>query len=227
MECALWLNRRKVYSADEIAEAPDIAALRGYFLAGSLVEWLNEHGGEHYAKKLAKLRSDDPKLNEKLARIFGGSPSDGKRFGDGSVSPASGSMSSSLPGSFIWSALSSYGSFTRSWKELLTSFRLGSYVFGSGMHEWEWEWLFRMYRSGSFTSFGFTSFGAFKRSRFFNVIGYGSFGSFTFGSFWGNIGSFPLPEAIDLDCLDEYDRIMLETLMMCPLDRFGYGIHNI
>lgn len=241
MDCALWLNRRKVYSADEIAADPDIASLRGYFLAGSLVEWLNGHGGERYAKKLAKLRSDDPKLNEKLAKIFGGSPAVGKRFGEGSPAETGGisrpcslpsAVGSYAPSSYVYSALSSYGSFMRSWEFLLGgSFRAGSYSFESGMHEWEWEWeqLFRLYRQGSFTLGSFTSYSAREWARLFGAIRYGSFGSFSFGSFWslGNFGSFPFPDIIDPSCLDEYDRIMLETLMICPLDRFGYGIHNI
>lgn len=227
MDCALWLNRRKVYSADEIAEAPDIPALRGYFLAGSLVGWLNDHGGERYAKKLAKLRRDDPELNGRLAEIFGGSPEDGRRFEGGGQTSPSENMPEGTAGSFIRSA-GSYGSFS---EKHIASFRFGntsgSYAPGSGIHEWEWEWLLRTY--GSFTSFGFGSFGAFGRARHFNIINLGSFGSFSFGSFWsmGNFGSFPVPEAVDPDCLDEYDRIMLETLLLCPLDRFGYGIHNI
>lgn len=240
MECALWLNRRKVYSADEIASSPDIASLRGYFLAGSLIGWLNEHGGAHYARELGMLRCDDPELNEKLAEIFGGSPEDGLRFGEGGSesAPASVQVGSSLVfrgtsavGSGSFSLPSSYGSLARAWGVSAGSFRLGSGGFGSGTHEWEWEWewLFRAYRGGSFTSFSAASFGAFGRARFFGAIRSGSFGSFSFGSFWsmGHFGSFPLPGTIDLECLDEYDRIMLETLMLCPLDRFGYGIHNI
>lgn len=235
MDCALWLNRRKVYSAAEIADDPDIASLRGYFLAGSLVEWLNGHGGGDYAKKLAKLSPDDPALNGKLAKIFGGSPALGKRFGDGNAPAAScnapsGSTStalgSGLPGSYAYSAPSSFGSFPRGRET--TSYRFGSFAAGSGTHEWEWEWewLFNMYGQGSFALGSFTSFAASERARLFGAIKYGSFGSFGyFGSF--PFGSFPVSEVFDPNYLDEYDRIMLETLMMCPLDRFGYGIHNI
>lgn len=256
MDCALWLNRRKIYTADDIAGAPDIASLRGYFLAGSLVEWLREHGGERYARKLAKLRPDDPELNEKLARIFGGS-AEGKRFGEGAPDETGGSVyPGSMPaaiGSMRISSYSSYsfmtGSFGTSGSALISllggsfrsgSYRFGSYYFGSGMHEWEWEWLFNLYKSGSFSRGSFTSFHEWEWEWLFRTLRSGSFsggsfgfgGSFRFGSFWrfvdtGSFGSLYMPFAEDIAALDEYDRIMLETLMRCPLDRFGYGIHNI
>lgn len=243
MDCALWLNRRKIRSADEIAGNSDIASLRGYFLAGSLIEWLNEHGGEHYAEKLSELRPDDPELNIKLAEIFGGSVG-GKRFGDGA--PLSDSFpdartnmrigsggtfgSGGALGSFGASGSAGYFGSGYAWGGSGGSFSFGSRFFGSGMHEWEWEWLFNFYKSGSF-SFG--SFGSFHEWEWlFEIFRSGSFsvGSFKFGSFWGEgrfFGSLYLPFAKGISALDEYDRIMFETLMMCPLDRFGYGIHNI
>lgn len=255
MDCALWLNRRKIRTAAEIAGEPDIASLRGYFLAGSLVGWLREHGGGQYAKKLEKLSADDPELNEKLADIFGGSACGHKSFGEGAPQTAVGAVgfpSSVLPcsltaalssfdfgsaGSYGYSEISSFGSFLHSWELFLSSFLSGSYTFGSGMHEWEWEWLFELYKSGSFTLGSFTSFHEWEWEWLFRAIrsgsfAGGSFGSFNFGSFWrfGDFGSwigFALPFTEDFDLLDEYDRIMLETLIKCPLDRFGYGIHNI
>ncbi|MBD5384129.1 MAG: hypothetical protein HDR72_03910 [Ruminococcaceae bacterium] len=242
MDCALWLNRRKIYSADEIAGDPDIASLRGYFLAGSLVEWLRGHGGERYAKKLSKLRPDDPELNEKLAKIFGGS-AEGKRFGEGvPVPPDSVSVYGSISSAAIGMRLSSYGSYSLTtgsvgsgrWISLSGgSFRFGSYFFGSGMHEWEWEWLFNLYKTGSFSFGSFTSFYEWEWEWLFEMFRSGSFtASFGFGSFWrfgypGSFGSLYMPFTNDISLLDEYDRIMLETLMRCPLDRFGYGIHNI
>lgn len=250
MDCALWLNRRKIYSADEIAGDPDIASLRGYFLAGSLVEWLRGHGGERYAKKLSKLSPDDPCLNEKLAKIFGGS-AEGKRFGEdahietahtgGAPNEASGvSPTGSMPGSFGGIVLGSYGSYSLGsgsfgggrWVSLLGgSFRFGSYFFGSGMHEWEWEWLFGLYKSGSFSFGSFSSFHEWEWEWLFEMFRSGSFTG-SFGSFWrfgypSGFGSLCMPLTNDITMLDEYDRIMLETLMGCPLDRFGYGIHNI
>lgn len=251
MHCALWLNKRKINSADEIANDPDIASLRGYFLAGSLVGWLREHGGERYAKKLEKLRPDDPELNEKLAKIFGGT-AEGKRFGEGSrtggapdetggvslsgsMPAALGSMQLSSSGSYSLMT-SSFGSGRHAWVSLFGgSFRFGSYFFGSGMHEWEWEWewLLGLYKSGSFSLGSFTSFHEWEWEWLFETFRSGSFtGSFGIGSFWrfgypSSFGSLYMPFTNDIAALDEYDRIMLETLLRCPLDRFGYGIHNI
>lgn len=244
VKCALWLNKRRVHCAAEIPENLDVASLRGYFIAGSLVDWLRENGGQVYADELSRLSADDPHLNEKIANIFGGKTLGVKSFGDaaencGAASaPLCGTLgafgssgifvSSGLssysflgsfgPGSFgafeeLWRRISSggFGSFG-SWNYLMWEWlfsllrrRYGSYsfaassrFFGSGYWEWEWEWLFR---AGSFT--------------------YGSFGSFPFGmaDMFGSFVNFPI--------LDEYDRIMFETLMICPLDRFGYGIHNV
>lgn len=229
MDYALWLNRHKVRTAAEIADNPDIASLRGYFLAGALVEWLYEHGGEHLAKKMEKLSRDDPELNDKLSEIFGADASECKSFGSGQSDhayssaclPESGSLSAAPSsyntgsfGSYNYAAISSFGSFLRTWEFSSGSFLSGSYSFGSGMHEWEWEWLFRVIRSGSFAG------GSFVTGSFFHFL---AFGSRTFGSF----GSLTAPMPILSETLDEYDRIMLETLMKCPLDRFGYGIHNI
>lgn len=258
MDCALWLNRHKIRTAAEIAEAPDIASLRGYFIAGSLVGWLREHGGEKLAEKLETLSPDAPDLNEKLAEIFGGSAEGHKRFGEG-VPETSGGASENLSsaftcslkavlssfefgssGSYGYSEITSFGSLLHGWELFLGSFLYGSYTFGSGMHEWEWEQFFALYKSGSFTFGSFASFHEWEWEWLFRAFrsesfggSFGSFGSFGFGSFWrfGNFGgsmgslSIPFPESFDL--LDEYDRIMLETLMRCPLDRFGYGIHNI
>lgn len=262
MECALWLNRRKVRHASEIHDNLDVASLRGYFLAGSLSEWLCENGGEAYAKKLAGLSPDDPKLNEKLARIFGGKANFGKALNtapqDGSERRSTAGSSFTPPssfrftefgsGSFTYSELTSFGEFWELLRKLQSgSFAGGSYLTGSFA---QWEWLFALYRrwySGSFTfgSFSFGSFhewewewlwrvfgggGSYSASSFNNIFGSFGFGlSGLFGSF-GFIGGKALG-SLDLitfmNTLDEYDRIMFETLMICPLDRFGYGIHNI
>lgn len=256
MDCALWLNRRKIRTAAEIAEAPDIASLRGYFIAGSLVGWLREHGGEQYAEKLEKLSPDDTELNERLAGIFGGSTCGHKGFGEGtpemsgdahenSPSTLTHSLTAVLSSfefgsadSYNYSEITSFGSLLHSWEFFLGSFLSGSYTFGRGMHEWEWEQFFALYKSGSFTFGSFTSFGEWEWEWLFRALRFGSletgsFSSFNFGSFWrfenfgGSMGSLPMPFPEDFDLLDEYDRIMLETLMKCPLDRFGYGIHNI
>lgn len=276
MNCALWLNKRKVRRASEIPDNLDVASLRGYFLAGSLSEWLCENGGEEYAEKLAELSADDPALNEKLAEIFGGKAYLGKAMNiapqapcersNGAESRTQGSFAGSFTlqssfaarnsfrftgftsstsftgGSFSYAELTSFGGFWEflskvqsgsfsggsfawgsfsQWEwlfELYKHWYGGSFTFRSGSfgsyHQWEWEWLFKLFGGGSFSAASFTSFA-------------GGFGSFDlFGLFGGKpLGSFERLRL--LDTLDEYDRIMYETLMFCPLDRFGYGIHNI
>lgn len=251
MDCALWLNRRKVFRADEIHNNADIASLRGYFLGGSLCKWLRSHGGDSFADMLDELSPDDPDLNEKLTRIFCGSaateiPSiklDATSAGD----PAPRAVCSSahgLPcsrgiffgtdnnGSFGGSfARGSFGSYFGNYFGSYRFGSFGSYKLGSFMNEWEWEWVLGSFRrsAGSFAgtsyragSFGFGSFGSFR---------YGSFGSFRFGSFVNGMlpfGVFPRDKYGSLVMfMDEYDRIMYETLKKCPLDRFGYGIHII
>ena len=300
MDCALWLDKKKVYSAEQIPENPDLAALRGYFLGGSLVSWLRGPGGEEYARRLSKLSPDDPELNEKIAEIFDigengakAPPINSKGFGGASCADKAASPCSYLPeyfssgfGSFPFSSvffpvssgflssfsfetgsfgslrnfLGSYGGlFGGSFAGAYGSYNIGSfenffglyeYFFGSfknfsggsfNLWEWEWEWLWRYfssfsYGSFSFGSYSFESFGGFGSfSEWLRLLGiFGSFGLEYFGSFWslagfGNFGSFgsfaPIPFA--RLPLDEYDLIMLKTLCDCPLDRFGYGIHNI
>lgn len=241
MNCALWLNKHKIYRASEIPENLDAASLRGYFLAGSLIDWLRANGGDEYAEKLSQLSPDDEALNQKLAAIFGGDPLPVKALGSECNVPSvttsqtvlqSSSCLSSYP---ISSLPQSFESADNSWKTQQTG-SFGSFEFGSHL---QWAWLFTMLAQGhgSFTFGSFTSFHEWEWEWLLRLFGgYGSFGSFYFGSF-GNLtfnwlseffGSFS-PNAFfpDLSELDEYDRIMLETLMNCPLDRFGYGIHNI
>ena len=278
MNCALWLNKQKVQHASKIPENLDVASLRGYFLAGSLIEWLRENGGEEYAEKLSKISADDPELNKKIAEIFGGKPLRSKPMRTASDKPsgqspshtpdAPGSAVSSyrMPssralgsvhyengfgslGSFSYLQLSSFREF---WNYLQNfgissfgSFRIGSYsqwewlfaLFGRGygsfnigsfssFHEWEWEWLFRLFTGSGGGSFSMSSFGSFYM-RFWRGL-FGNFGSFSgLGSFNGSAGSIAFADPPQFPVLDEYDRIMLETLMRCPLDRFGYGVHNI
>ena len=307
MDCALWLNRRKIFTAAEISGNLDVASLRGYLLAGTLIEWLNEHGGKRYAAALSKLSPDDERLNEKIADIFGSKPSPFKELNGGSTNAAAdlpkvpdtniGSLYaflSSYPigsaGSYNYAALSSFGSFQSilTFAENSGSYSLlslGSYSFGSlssgsfsfgsfgqwewlfgllygygsfsansfsfgSFHQWEWEWLFRLlYGYGSFSanSFALGSFHQWEWEWLFRLLyGYGSFsaGSFPFGSFglesllkmlfanhgsfgYGSFGSTVRADPKNGIFLDEYDLIMLQTLANCPLDRFGYGIHNI
>lgn len=254
MDCALWLNRRKIFSASEISDNLDTASLLGYFAAGSLVEWLYEHGGEEYAKKLEKLSPADPDIRGKIETVFTGKPAAYRKLGSenavkrGSGSPlccsyrpssARGSFRLGSGGSFVLSSfLKSFQTSSGSFYNYVGSFYLGSFLFGRGFHEWEWEWekfFGSFYRGSFYLGSGFSARLAFLRS--FGSFHFGSFsigsyrfGSFKFGSFGGN-GSWgvenPLWLPLFLQNLDEYDRIMLMSLYGCPLNQFGYGIHNI
>ena len=249
MDCALWLNRRKVFSASEISDNLDTASLLGYFVAGSLVEWLYEHGGEEYAKKLEKLSPADSDIRGKIEAVFKGKPTAYRTLGsENTVKCAAGGISycsyrpssvpSSMRGSFRFGSGSFLlGSFLRSFRtssgsfyNYIGSFYLGSFLFGSGFHEWEWEWEWEKFFGSFFnTSFRFGS-GIAAKLAFLRNFGSYRFGSYNFGSF-GGTGSFDagnLPELPEfLQNLDEYDRIMLMSLYGCPLNQFGYGIHNI
>lgn len=236
MDCSLWFGRCRINSASEIAEHFDMASLRGYFLGGSLIEWLREHGGEQQAEQLEVLDPSDPELDRHLAQVFGvAAPSTSQIFsGYEKVRevPAAGSYNGSFAagsgfglnfgsfaGSYLWSyAGSYYGSFFGSYAGSFAKFSLW---------EWEWEWRFggSFYRSSG--SFGGTSWsGSFMGGSFWLggsfALGssfYGA-GSYPFGSFPAGYGSFIISA-------DEYDRIMYECLHRCPLDCFGYGIHII
>ena len=177
MDCALWLNKHKIYSADEIPRYPDIAALRGYYLGGSLEKWLREHNGEDYADRLSALSCDDGDLNNALAEIFGGKSSISLKEMRGELSEKDFQPLFSEYGSY---PRGSYGSYR------FGSFPIGSFRFGS-FHEWEWEWFFRY---GSFGSYrlGSFRFGSFHEWEWEWLLRYGSFGSSRLGSF--RFGSF-------------------------------------
>ena len=203
MNCSLWFGRCRVNNASEIAEHFDLASVRGYFLGGSLAEWLREHGGEQQAAELDALDPKDPALDRRLAEIFGQAPRAEKKVFTGTAAAGccsggagygSGSSfrGSDFPGSFsLTSFLGNFGYGSG-------SFFSGSYSVGSfgGFRMWEWEWEWRY--SSFLGSFGGGSFPG-------SGMGYGS--------------RFITP--------DEYDRIMYETLRRCPLDCFGYGIHIV
>ncbi len=242
MKCALWLNKTKIFSADEIPENFDAAALRGYFFAGSLVPWLRENGGERYADKLEGLSQTAPDLNERLLDIFG-KPEQAAvsklcgvniptkpdaamfplSFGSGSFL----SFGSGFGGSF--SAGSGAVNWARFFARTGSGGAGGSGVSGSfgrgsgGFHEWEWEWAFRRFGSGG--SFGLG--GSFSlKSGSFGAAKLRYAGLLLSEDFLGSFNPAVCGSFRELSS-DEYDMIMYATLSKCPLDRFGYGIHNI
>ena len=226
MDCCLWLNRKKISSAAEIIDNFDLAAIRGYFLGGSLSEWLREHNGDVYADVIDTLDPSDEMLNDRLARAFGITPGAVQEVfcGSSGANPAqncssfAGSLAagSGMAGSYGGSGVAanySYGSFG-------SYAGYGSYRFS--LWEWEWEWRFRRRGSFSLGSFGSYLLGAGSYS-------FGSFGSFQLGSFSGLSGSFTAGSygSGGFVNADEYDRIMYECLRKCPLNCYGYGIHII
>lgn len=231
MDCCLWLNRKKISSAAEIIDNFDLAAVRGYFLGGSLSEWLRAHGGTVYADRLDKLRTldpQDPQLNDRLAEVFGVSAGAVTEVFCGNV-PDNGMSRCGSFGSFSggsWGGsgsfnFGSYGVFQGSGLGIgsggLTA--LGSYRFSL----WEWEWEWRFAGRGSFRG----SFGSYRFGSGSYLLG--SFGSFPWGSFSGSFGagSFGGFGSSGFITADEYDRIMYECLRKCPLNCYGYGIHIV
>ena len=238
MDCCLWLNRKKSSNAAEIIDNFDLAAVRGYFLGGSLSEWLREHGGTVYADRLDKLRTldpQDPQLNDRLAEVFGVSAGAVTEVFCGNV-PDNGACAGNNGGS----RCGSFGSFSGGFRGSSGSFNFGSYgVFqGSGLgigsggltalgsyrfSLWEWEWEWRFAGRGSFRG----SFGSYRFGSGSYLLG--SFGSFPWGSFSGSFGagSFGGFGSGGSITADEYDRIMYECLRKCPLNCYGYGIHIV
>lgn len=274
MDCAIWLNRTKIFSADEIPANFDIAAIRGYFLGGSLIKWLAANGGQAYIGALKALSPSDPALNDKLTEIFTkkkctvpthcadeglirtvdkmrGAPAPVKAVGSGSYGAASfnfgrlggfdsyrfgfAEYGSFSLGSFNFGSFN-YGSFGKG------SFNYGSYYLGSFARrtwQWEWEWRYGSFRGGSYRGIGSYSlkYGSFSGGSYrlgsFNSGAFGSFG-YGFGSYRFGLGfdtgsykGFPLGGSLRTITSDEYDEIMYRCLNMCPLNRFGYGIHLI
>ncbi|MGN1339210.1 MAG: hypothetical protein ACI4WS_02855 [Oscillospiraceae bacterium] len=240
MNCCLWFNRRKISSAADIADNMDLAALRGYFLGGSLATWLREHDGGDYEDMLEQLDPADPDLNNRLLAVFDKNPKQVQSAGlfVGNTSAACGVCG--VAGSFKASGSfgsfgfgGSFGSFGASGAFNSGSFAWGSYALGSftGFRLWEWEWEWRF--GGSFRG-SFRGLGSFGGS--FGGIGFGSYvfgsgayllGSFRSGAMAGFGGSYIPGGNNSWLTSDEYDRIMYECLRRCPLDSFGYGIHIV
>lgn len=242
MDCSLWFDRCRINSAADIREHFDLAALRGYFLGGRLIEWLREHGGQEQADLLSGLTAQEPELDRRLCEIFGqklpevravfrnegGAADPGGRPG-GSFS-GSGSFFGGSSGSYTANYASFFGSgvFSGSYSANSSGF-FGSRGSFSAFRLWEWEWEWRFggsrgsFRRGSFLGHGSYLLGSYIGGSFhFGSYRFGSWGYIAgAGSFNGN-GSFP-----GYISMDEYDRIMYECLRKCPLDCFGYGIHII
>lgn len=199
MNCALWLNRKKVFSAEEISENLDLASLCGYFTAGSLIEWLKSHNGEEYAAKLSSVSPKDPLLKEKIAEVFGGQPVSYKTFGKGEeycglgkeadvvssggssrfgISSSSAGISSAALNSFPFNLGGNIGSFgsAMSNSRFSESFVFSSYSFMSYL-------LNIGFGSYSLSSGSFGYEWEWEWERIFSKFGSFGFTSFSYGSF--------------------------------------------
>ena len=246
MDCAIWLNRRKIFSADEIPENFDIAAIRGYFLGGSLIKWLAANGGQAYISALGELDPNDPSLNDRLTEIFIQKKCDvpvhkadeqlilaidGMKGAPVCASSGSHTASVGSHGSYRAGFAYRFGSFYGSFNYggyALGSFNYGSYRLGSFSRtwQWEWEWRYGSFRAGSFR-FGSFNAAGYGGSFSYDTGSYRGFMPFGFGFDTGSYRGFPLGGSFRPMTSDEYDEIMYRYLNMCPLNRFGYGIHLI
>ena len=228
MDCCLWLNRKKISNAAEMIDNFDLAAVRGYFLGGSLSEWLREHNGAIYADMLDRLSPGDTQLNEKLAAVFGksvgvlaevfrGDPMEncGKCGSFAGSAPAGSFAGSAGSAGFLAGSFGGTGSFLNYGSGGYSSF--GSFLIAGSFNkfrlwEWEWEWRFGSF-AGSFRNSSWRG-GSFAGGSFLGgSFGFGSFsgwlGSFA-GSFgWGSF-AFPMANGSCFITADEYDRLEKE-----------------
>ncbi len=208
----LWINGVKVYDVNGITDNFNITDVRGYYLGGSLIPWLESR--EEY-EKAAMLKSipSDADVDRVLYEIFDrryaapnyhrstaadkNPPRDAYRSFNGSMKSSSLTVNGSrISGSY------NIGSFT------LGSFGSFRFFTGSYRYEYEYEYEFGSYFKGSFAKY----LSSFNISSFF----LGSFlsGSFTYDDFLIN-GKFDLAAPV------------IKNLSSEPLNRFGYGIHII
>lgn len=184
MKCALWLCRRRVFSAEEIPASFDLAALRGYFLAGSLIEWLEDNGGGQYAKSLRELSENDPALNEKIEKIFCGNIQAKKPDAQNSAKQAAPFVGNTVCNQALpRTAGTSFGS--SFW--LSTSYKgFGSMRFERNFGSFA-QWI---YSGSSGYAASYKGFGSAQFGRLFGAFGQWSYGgSFGFATSYKGFGS--------------------------------------
>lgn len=245
MQCCLWLFGKKIYNADEIKDNFDIASLEGYLRGGSLIRWLQAHGGEGSAAYLNNI-SPDCNVSTELKYAFGLElPQENTYIGERNtpvehnadvgttcekISDITGSFSLSSYFSASDSALSSAGSGS----ELLagiTSYLNG--VFGSGLTA---GMIAGLFSSGSLSSFfvGGTS-GSY---RICDIIGALAVDG-AIREYCGQTGmsenddeaffeehSRQIEALLELYATEEYRQLHL-NLSSDPLNMYGYGIHLV
>lgn len=167
MNCCLWMNGRKINTINELLENFDIAAIRGYFLGGSLIKWLISHKGNDIAEKLNDI-SLSQNLEEQLFNAFG-KASKPLCYHKNTSSESVYETNCSFTNSFTTNSFS-----TEFTSQINNSF------------------------TTSFTSSS-------------NFTNYGSF------NYFSGLSSF------SMNYCQKYNL----NINMCPLNKFGYGIHLI
>ncbi|MCH5325442.1 MAG: hypothetical protein J1E39_09555 [Eubacterium sp.] len=232
----LWINGVKVSDVKGITDNFNISDVRGYFLGGSLIPWLESRG--EYDKAYA-LRGIPTNVNpdKALYDIFNNVyeqpvyhqgvspvPTNTVMSSGGSYNlPSSLTGSSFQAGSFTTNSFSANSFTANSFTTGSYRFEIGSYRVSSGTYQYEFEFELGSYVGGSFAQY-LTSFN----------LGSFNFGSYMSGSF--NWESF-VPSSFTLGSFTYDDFIIngqfhpaapiLKSLSSEPLNRFGYGIHII
>lgn len=214
----LWINGVKVSDAQGITDNFNITDVRGYFLGGSLVPWL-ENLGEHEKADALKSITAGENPDKMLYDIFTGNytkPVYHKGVVSNAQSPTGQSSYrlSSMSGSF---SLGSYktGSYN------LGSYNVGSFRKGS-YHEYEFEYELGSFFSGSFAKY----LSSFFSGSFAQYLGSFKFSSFTFSAGSFVFGSFKYDDFL-IDGKFCPAAPVIKNLTSEPLNRFGYGIHII
>lgn len=248
-KCCLWSNGKKVANLQQLKENFNISDVRGYYLAGTLLKWLELGGYYEYAERIAAIpggTNPDKYLSDIFSdRVFAppqyhkANPAAPKVFfRNFGIAGSGGSFYGSfVNGSFVTGSFVT-GSFKAGSGVYYTgsgAFNIGSggYYTGSGFYNiGSGFYNIGSYRFGS----GYYEFeyefevGSGRSFRFRQGSGYGSFvtGSFTVGSFTGAVfGSFGAVNPIDY-CESGYTETELKCYFTSePMNLYGYGIHLI
>lgn len=195
----LWLNGKKVYDASDIKENFDLQSLRGYFIGGSLINWLKNHSGEDIVKYLNDIEiSDTENIDKYLEYAFGIKE---KRTSDNHVE---------LNKEFQNINEVNYGGNG----SYLFPQSFNAFIFSNGFHSY-------LLNQNFVNSFEFSS-----KWSYFSITGLGiySLNSGNIGSY--NINSFDYYGSLDTNGSFTKNEI-LSNIADCPLNGYGYGIHLI
>ncbi len=207
INCCLWIGGKKVSDLDGIKKNFDIADVRGYFLAGTLADWLIAHNATKEAELLMSISKDADDIDKELKRIF--TEEITAQVKTATQTKSFHFKSDNLPRPLVFGC-SFPSSFNGSFYEYEYEYQLGSF----SPLSFNTSYLLTSYLLTSFNlslllgSFNLSSFvsGSFDLSSFL-------YGSFSYDDFTAG-GKFT-PLAMTLYLSSE------------PLNRYGYGINLI